>query len=344
VKNLKMQHLDLIFQPAMRVSMTNPVIAEVFRGDMPESRHRGAFVVVDAAGKKVTSAGDHNAAFFPRSAIKAFQCLPLIESGAAKRYGLEDAEIALCCASHSGEVEHVRVVRSILAKAGIGEICLECGAHMPTAREATYELVRNGEKPLQIHNNCSGKHAGMLALAKHLAAPLEGYINPDHPVQQAVAATLSRYCDVDVAQAPMGIDGCSVPTWALPMNKLVLGFARLADAKNEAAQWILRAARSHPFLIAGTDRFDTRVMRAVPRLFIKVGAEGVFCGTIAHAGLGFALKCDDGGSRGAEVAVAQMLAKLEVWTEDERQHLTAFSTQPLTNWRKISVGSVLATP
>jgi len=334
----------MVFPACYARGMTNPVIAEVFRGDTPESRHRGAFVVVDATGTTVASAGDHEAAFFPRSAIKAFQCVPLIESGAAKRFGLDDAEIALCCASHSGEAEHVRVARSILAKAGIGEICLECGAHMPTAREATYDLVRHGEKPLQVHNNCSGKHAGMLALAKHLAAPLEGYVKLDHPVQQAIAATLSRYCNVNIAQAPMGIDGCSVPTWALPMNKLALGFARLADAENEAARLILRAARNHPLLIAGTDRFDTKVMQAVPRLFIKVGAEGVFCGTIAHAGLGFALKCDDGTSRGAEVAVAHMLAKLDVWNDNERQSLTSFAAQPLTNWRKISVGSVRATP
>jgi L-asparaginase II len=322
--------------------MINPVIAEVTRGTMVESRHRGSFVVVDAAGKRVASAGECESAFFPRSAIKAFQCLPLIESGAAKHFGLDDEEIALCCSSHSGEPEHVRVARSILAKAGINEACYECGAHMPSAREASYELVRHSEKPGQVHNNCSGKHAGMLALAKHLGAPLEGYVKSEHPVQRAVAATLSRYCDVDVLHAPMGIDGCSVPTWALPMHKLAQGFARLADPQNEAAKWILRAARNHPFLIAGTRRFDTEMMRAVPRLFIKGGAEGVCCGTIAHAGLGFALKCDDGAGRGAEVAVAQMLARLDVWTIEEHAALAQASIETMKNWRKLVVGEVHA--
>jgi L-asparaginase II len=321
----------------------NPVIAEVFRGPMVESRHRGAFAVADTNGRIVASAGNFKEVFFPRSAIKAFQCLPLIESGGAARFDLDDAEIALCCASHAGEPEHVRVARSILAKAGIAEACYECGAHMPTAREACYDLVRKGEKPQAVHNNCSGKHAGMLALAKHLNAPLEGYVLPTHPVQQAVAECLSRYCEVDVSAAPVGTDGCSVPTWAVPMDKIARGFARLAKMSNAASQWIIRAARAHPFLIAGTGRFDTKVMQAVPRLFIKVGAEGVFCGSVPHAGLGFALKCDDGATRGAEVAAAHMLAALDVWSKEERATLQAFAREHLTNWRKLDVGDVVAT-
>jgi len=326
----------------MKSHVINPVIAEVFRGPMAESRHRGAFAVADHNGRIVARAGGFAEVFFPRSAIKAFQCLPLIESGGATRFGLNDEEIALCCSSHAGEPEHVRVARSILAKAGTDEACYECGAHMPTAREATYELVRKGEKPMQVHNNCSGKHAGMLALAQHLGAPLEGYVLPDHPVQRAVTECLSRYCDVDLTRAPVGTDGCSVPTWALRMDRLATGFACLADSGNEAAQWIIRAARAHPFLIAGTGRFDTKVMQAVPRLFIKVGAEGVFCGCIPHAGLGFALKCDDGAMRGAEVAAAHMLAGLDVWEQAERDALQAFAREHLTNWRRLDVGDVVA--
>ncbi len=322
--------------------MINPVIAEVTRGPLVESRHRGAFAVSDSAGKIMAGAGDFGVAFLPRSAIKAFQCLPLIESGGATHFGFVDEEIALCCASHGGEPEHLRVARSILAKADISEACFECGAHMPSAREATYELVRRGERPLPIHNNCSGKHAGMLALAKHLGAPLENYVAPDHPVQRAVAATLSRYCGVDVSSAPYGIDGCSVPTWALPMDRLAQAFARLTEPEDKGGQWIVRAARNHPFLISGAGRFDTRIMEAVPRLFIKVGAEGVFCGAVAHAGIGFALKCDDGAGRGAEVAVSMMLADLDVWTAAEKNTLHNFATEHLRNWRRIHVGDVLA--
>ena len=322
--------------------MSNPIIAELRRGQIVESSHRGAYVVVDALGAVVAKAGDFEELFFPRSAIKAFQCLPLIESGAAAAFKLNDEEIALCCSSHNGEAEHVRVARSILAKAGIAEICYECGAHFPTAREAANALIRADEKPLAVHNNCSGKHAGMLALAKHFGAPLEGYTKFDHPVQQAVVQCLTHFTGVDVSKAPRGIDGCSVPTWALPMGKLAQGFAKLADPTNIPAKWIIRAAKAYPFLIAGTDRFDTKIMQAVPRLFIKVGAEGVFCGCIAHAGLGFALKCDDGAMRGAEVAVAEMLSQLNVWTEAEKAELEAFSREPLHNWRKLNVGEVIA--
>jgi len=322
--------------------MINPVIAEVIRGPRVESVHRGSFVVVDKNGNVVTSAGNFTAPFFPRSAIKAFQCLPLIATGAAQSFALNDEEIALCCSSHSGEPEHVRVARSILAKAGINESCFECGAHMPSSREATYDLVRHNQTPQQVHNNCSGKHAGMLALAQFLGAPLEGYVRLEHPVQQAVARCLAEYCDVDMSAAPVAIDGCSVPTWSLPMDKVARGFARLAEDANLPAQRILQAARSHPFLIAGTGRFDTRAMQAVPRLFIKVGAEGVFCGVVHHAGLGFALKCDDGASRGAEVAVAQMLSALDVWTQDETQRLHRLASESLENCRKTKVGELRA--
>ena len=268
--------------------MTNPIIAVLRRADVVESLHRGAYAVSDAGGAVIAKAGAYQEAFFPRSAIKAFQCLPLIESGAAN------------------------------------------------------DLVRANQKPLAVHNNCSGKHAGMLTLAKHLGASLEGYVLPGHPVQLVVADCLSRYCGVDVSKAPRGIDGCSVPTWAVPMDKLALAFAKLCDPANAGAQWIIRAARAHPFLIAGTGRFDTKIMQAVPRLFIKVGAEGVFCGCIPHAGLGFALKCDDGATRGAEVAVAQMLAHLNVWTDAEKAELEALAREPLHNWRKLYVGELQA--
>lgn len=322
--------------------MINPIIAELRRGPMVESYHRGTYAVVDAGGTVVFKAGGFDEVFFPRSAIKAFQCLPLIESGAAEALNLNDEEIALCCASHGGEAEHVRVARSILAKAEIAETCYECGAHFPTSREAANSLITSGEQPLAVHNNCSGKHAGMLALAKHLGSELEGYVLPDHPVQKAVSDCLSHYIGVDMSKAARGIDGCSVPTWAVPMDRLALAFARLCDSENAAAQWIIRAARAHPFLIAGTGRFDTKIMQAVPRLFIKVGAEGVFCGCIPHAGLGFALKCDDGAMRGAEVAVAEMLANLDVWTDDEKVELKSFAHEPQLNWRKLNVGELKA--
>jgi len=328
--------------------MPNPVIAEVTRGGVVESRHTGAYAVVDAAGKLVASAGDVTQAVFPRSAIKAFQCLPLIESGAADRFGFSDEELALACASHSGEAPHVRVAGDMLAKAGMSEAQYECGAHWPYEVSALHDMVRRAEEPRAIHNNCSGKHAGMLALADQLGAPAEGYSRIDHPVQRAIARTLSELCDVDVGTQPHGIDGCSVPTWAIPLRNLALGFARFAsgatfdEARKVASLRIIEAVRAHPFMVAGTNRFCTRVMQKVPRAFVKTGAEGVFCGAVPHAGLGIALKCDDGASRASESAMAAVLASLPVWTDSERQALKTFTETDLSNWRKIHVGDVHA--
>jgi L-asparaginase II len=321
-------------------TMENPVIAEVRRGPIIESRHRGSYVVRSAGGEMLLQAGDVKGRVYPRSAMKAFQCLPLIESGAARKYDLADEEIALCCSSHAGEADHVRVARAILQKCGGSEASYECGAHAPASTPAAYQLVREGKSPEQIHNVCSGKHAGMIALALHLGVDPTGYTKPDHPVQQAIAATIGAWCEVTIAKAPMGIDGCSVPSWALPLAQTALGFAKLSDPSHAAAARIISAVRQHPFMVAGTGRFDTKVMQAVPRLFMKFGAEGVYCGVIPHAGLGFALKCDDGAARAAEVAMISLMLKLECWNADERETLETFQHQPIKNWRKIETGEI----
>jgi L-asparaginase II len=316
----------------------NPVIAEILRGTIVESQHRGAFAVVDVQGRVLKSAGDIHKAVFPRSAVKAFQCVPVIQSGAADHFGLTDEEIALCCASHTGEPEHVRVAASILRKAGIDETAYECGTHWPERMDDRVALIKAGEAPRAIHNNCSGKHAGMLLLAKHLGAPLSGYVSVDHPVQKAVAEALDHYCDANTAKAPKGIDGCSVPTWALPLENAARGFAKLFAPGNTVGERIAKAVRNSPFMLAGTGKFDTRIMQAVPRLFIKYGAEAVYCGAIPHAGLGFALKIDDGAARAAEVAIARMLCELDCWTEEESDAIGGFTHSTLRNWRKLEVG------
>lgn len=329
--------------------MSNPTIVEVQRGGFVESEHRGAYAVVGANGRIIAQAGDIARPVYPRSAIKAFQALPLIESGAAEALGLTDEEIALACASHSGEAQHVRAARSILAKAKLDEGLLECGAHMPMNVESARTLVRNGEEARAIHNNCSGKHAGMLAVAARTGALPNGYVKRDHAVQRTVARIIDELCDVRTDELPFGIDGCSVPTWAVPLGKLALGFERflsgetLAPARAAAARRIIGAVRAHPDMVAGTDRFCTRLMQAVPRAFVKTGAEGVFAGGVPHAGIGIAVKCDDGATRAAEVAMASLLASLDVWTPEERRALSAFSTVSLSNWRKIETGAVAAT-
>lgn len=320
--------------------MTNPVLVHVTRGGTVESRHRGAYAVVDAKGGLVASAGDIAAPVFPRSAIKAIQALPVIESGAADLFGFAGEDIALACSSHNGEPEHVRVAASMLGKAGLSEDLYECGAHWPGDPRAARALVEAGERPRPIHNNCSGKHAGMLALAKRLKVDPKGYTGRDHAVQRAVAEALGELCDVDADAVPCGIDGCSVPTWAVPLEKLALGFARLAG--RPAGHRIVAAVRAHPFMVAGTDRFCTRLIEAVPRAFVKTGAEGVFCGAVPHAGLGIALKCDDGAGRASEAAMAAVLASLPVWTDEERASLSSFARVDLRNWAGLDVGSVEA--
>jgi L-asparaginase II len=328
--------------------MSNPIIVEVTRGGVAESRHMGAFAVIDTEGKRVKSAGDIATPIFPRSAIKAFQCLPVIESGAAERFGFTDEEIALACSSHSGEPEHVRVARSMLAKAGNAEDLYECGAHWPGETQALHTMIRQGKEPGAVHNNCSGKHAGMLALARQLGVDRHGYTNVSHPVQQAIAKTIGELCDIDLSRQPCGIDGCSVPTWAIPLRNLALGFARfvsgigLSASRKSAAQRIITAVRAYPFMVAGTGRFCTRLMTEVPRAFVKTGAEGVFCGCVPHAGIGIALKCDDGASRASQAVMASVLAGLDVWTDEEESKLRSFAHANLTNWRNLPVGELHA--
>jgi L-asparaginase II len=321
---------------------SNPVLAELTRGNISESMHRGAFVVAHADGRVAQSGGDTLRPVFPRSAVKAFQCVPVIESGGADRFGFTPEEIALCCASHTGEAAHVRVALSMLAKMGLDPAAYECGVHWPERMADRVALVKAMQEPAAIHNNCSGKHAGMLALALQLNAPLKDYVKINHPVQQAIAAVIERYCDVDTVTAPTGIDGCSVPTWALPLQNLAMGFARLLATDDATGNRIADAVRAHPFMIAGSGKFDTDVMRAVPRLFIKYGAEAVYCGAIPHAGLGFALKIDDGAGRAAEVAIARVLSGLSCWSAEEKASLEGFTHSPLRNWRKIEVGEARA--
>jgi L-asparaginase II len=325
--------------------MTNSVLVHVMRGGIIESRHRGSFAVVDPSGGSVTAVGEIAAPVFPRSAIKAFQALPMVEM-AADRFGFTAQEIALACSSHSGEPEHVRVARAMLAKIGLAEDALECGPHWPQDGEAHRALAASGERPGRIHNNCSGKHAGMLALALALGAEPEGYTQPSHPVQRAIAAVLHDLCGVNPEAQPCGTDGCSVPTWAMPLEAVALGFARLASGtdlghgRRRAANRIIAAVRAHPFLIAGTERFCTKLMQAVPRAFVKTGAEGVFCGAVPHTGHGIAVKCDDGSTRAAEAIMAALLAHLSVWTAEEEARLRSFSAVTLTNWAGLEVGEI----
>ncbi len=328
----------------------NPVFVEATRGGMVESQHRGAFAVVNSQGALVAHLGDVDAPQFPRSAVKAFQALPVIESGAADRFGFTPEEIALCCSSHGGEARHTETATRMLTKVGARAEQLECGGHWPTHQRTTNTMLSKGERFAQIHNNCSGKHAGMLALAAQLGADPAGYVEVQHPVQQAVLEVFQSLCEVDLSTAPVGIDGCSVPTWAFPLRNMALGFAKFAasedlpEARRQAADRIIEAVRAHPFLVAGSGRACTDIMQAVPRAFVKIGAEGVYCACVPHAGLGIALKCDSGSADAAEIAIAGVLSGLSVWSSEEKSALAALTSRPLLNRRKLTVGALRTAP
>src|SRR5665213_2658627 len=279
--------------------MTNPVLVEVTRGDSVESIHRGAIVVVDTEGKRRFAIGDVEARVYPRSAVKAIQALPLVESGAADRYGFGNPELALACSSHNAEPRHVATARKMLAAAGRSEADLECGGHAPMDKAAADALVRAGQKPGRIHDNCSGKHSGFICLACALGADPEGYVRPGHPAQREIAAALAATTGADLGEP--AVDGCSIPAYAIPLDKLALAFARLvtgeglAPGRAAAARHLIDSCTAEPFMIAGTGRFDTEALTLFGRrLFIKSGAEGVYCAGFPDLRLGPALQCDDG--------------------------------------------------
>ncbi|BAL97125.1 asparaginase [Rubrivivax gelatinosus] len=329
----------------------NPTLVEALRGSAVESTHRGAWAVVDADGDVVASAGDIDRPIFPRSAVKLLQALPLVESGAAERYGLNDEQLAIACASHNGEPRHVAVAASMLAAAGVDDAALECGAHWPYRDVVQREMAAAGRTPTALHNNCSGKHAGFVCLGCVLAgdadkrAFLSGYVKPEHPVMREVGDAIEATTGWRLADTPRGTDGCSIPTYAIPLRHLALAFARagsgigLREGRARAAKRLMAAVTAEPFMVAGSGRFDTRIIeRLGERVFCKVGAEGVFCAAFPKAGLGVALKMDDGASRACEVVMAALIERFVRLDEAERGFVHAFADQPLVNWNGLDVG------
>jgi L-asparaginase II len=324
--------------------MANPVLAEATRGPLMESRHRGAVAVLDADGSQVFAAGDIDAPVYPRSAVKAIQALPLVESGAADAFGFGNREIALAQSSHNGEPGHVETALSMLAKAGLSAADLECGPQWPSLRAAGNELVTAGLQPGPEHNNCSGKHAGFLCFAVHSGFDTKNYVEPDHPVQQAIRAAMEDLTGAAHSADQCGRDGCSIPTYAVPLKALAHGFARfgtgtgLSSERATAVRRIFAAATAEPWFIAGTGRFCTEAMQVLgDAALVKTGAEGVFCGTIPRLGLGIALKCDDGATRGAEAMMAEVLTRL---LPESAEALATRRTVPTNNRRGTKVGEV----
>jgi L-asparaginase II len=326
--------------------MNNPILVEVLRSHLVESRHRGAIAVADADAGTVLAIGDVTTPIFPRSAVKALQALPLVETGAADAFGFGDEELALACASHSGEPEHVAGVARMLAKAGLDASALRCGAHWPMAQSAVTALARSGE-PSALHNNCSGKHAGFLCVACAKGIDHADYWQPQHPVQREVRAVLENLTGAELGEDRCAIDGCSVPTWAIPLENLAHAFAKFATGRGLAPERARAAARlraacaQKPWHVAGTGRFCTEIMQLFgARVFVKTGAEGVYCGALPEAGLGIALKCDDGAGRASQAIMAAIIARFLRLGDAERAALERFVRPTLRNWNGFEIGAV----
>ncbi|HSC31058.1 MAG TPA: asparaginase [Gemmatimonadaceae bacterium] len=314
------------------------------RGDLVESRHRVHAVVVDASNRVVCESGDIALVTVWRSCAKPFQVIPLLESTAFDGLGWGDDALALACASHGGEPEHVELARSMLDAVGLEEGDLACGPHDPLTRRGARLLQQSGDAPTRLHNNCSGKHAAMLAHARRAGWPTLGYETPCHPVQQAALQEIAAWTGVQADRIAQVVDGCGVVAFGLPLRAMALAFARLGDAANrgvDVPQRIVHAMTTRPFLVGGTDRFDTVLMEETDGAVLsKVGAEGVHCVAIPAAGLGVAIKVEDGASRAQHPAVVRALQHLGALPDALPPRLHGFLTTPIINTRGATVGDV----
>jgi L-asparaginase II len=333
-------------------------LVEVKRGSITESRHRGHLAVVDGDERVIAGLGSLDTVTYLRSSAKPFQAIPLVASGAADRFHFNVKEIAIACGSHNGDPLHIETVLGMLRKIGLDASALKCGAHEPYSPEAARELKEQGLEPTALHNNCSGKHTGMLALALHLNAPVETYDEPEHPVQLAITRAVSEFSGLAVESIPIGIDGCGAPVHAMPVSAMALMYARLItpptgfDERTRAACTRIKSAMiSHPEMIGGlTESLDTALMRTVPgRLIAKAGAEGLFTAGIMPCeeyprGAGVALKIEDGdrGSRARRPAAIETLRQLGLLSSDALDALSSYAKSYLRNRRGDTVGEVVA--
>ena len=319
---------------------------EIRRGGVVESVHRVCIAVVDGSGRLRASAGDARHPAFARSAVKPIQAVPVVEDGAAQQFQMSDRELALCCASHSGEARHVETVAAMLRRLGLGEEALACGPQEPRHSPSAQALRAAGRSAGRLHNNCSGKHAGMLALARVRGWPTTGYHREDHPVQQRMLHEMARWTGVRVEDIPTAVDGCGVITFGLTVEALAGAFARMAAGTRHGDDVVARivgAMVKWPDFVAGAGRLCTRLMSvAGGRIFAKVGAEGVYCAGIPGAELGVALKVEDGAMRAAEPALLATLRVLDVLSADEIAQLADFAEPDVLNTRGERVGEVRA--
>lgn len=320
---------------------------ESSRGDVVESWHRVSVAVVDRHGRRVAWSGDSAFPTFLRSAAKPFQALPVVADGAAERYDITPEELALLCASHNGTRRHVEIVGGLLARIGLDETALACGPHRPllfdlAVRGRGAPEPRDEVPRTPIASNCSGKHTGMLALARHHDWPLTGYHRAGHPVQERCKTELAAWTDVPAAAIAEAIDGCGVVCFRLPLDRMALAYARLGTSDAPAARAVVHAMTGRPELVGGADRLDSTVMAKYPeQILAKVGAEGVYGAALLDRGLGVALKVEDGHARAAMAALVAVLDELGM-EPSPLDVLRRFSSFPVSNTRSERVGALRA--
>ena len=327
------------------VSLATPVLVETTRSGVVESQQRGMVCVMDQDDVVLYRAGNIERVVFPRSALKYMQVLPFLESGAAEHFGITDEEIAVMCASHNAEPPHLKAVRSILAKAGLSEADLNCGAHAPMSKDAAEALVKKGESPTQIHNNCSGKHAGFLALAKFLDAPLENYLSPEHPVQVLVREAITDLCQIPPREMVWGIDGCSAPNYGMPLRNLAIGFLGLTlehpdhPKRTTACKRVIQAVSTFPFMVAGTDRYCTDMMNiCAPQIIGKLGAAGIYCLAFPEHKIGVAIKMEDGATGPQYNVVQKLISEVRMNSKSKLEPLEKYYQTPIHNYNGMLTG------
>jgi L-asparaginase II len=324
----------------------NPVIVRVRRGTEIESQHRGAWVVADSSGRVIDGAGEWARPVFVRSSVKCLQALPLLESGAAERYGFSDVEIALALASHNAEERHTQAVASLLGRLGLSASDLQCGAQPPGDPAARARLRAVGGEPTAIHNNCSGKHAGFLALALHLGAPTQRYLDPHSPGQVLVHDAVEAMSGVASGDLTTAVDGCSAPTFRMPLSGLATAFARVTNPgalqrpRREACERMVTSVAAHPEMIAGDHRRICTDLARVTRgrIFPKLGGDAVYGIGIVGADRGLAIKIDDGSNRGLHPAIVALLVRFGFLDAAESETLAAWRQASLRNWAGLEIG------
>lgn len=327
-------------------AVAEPVQVRVWRGEHVESEHRGAWVLADTDGRIVEQGGSAGLPVWARSTVKALQVLPLLETGAAEACELRESELALACASHNAEPQHTERVRRLLERIDLGVDDLQCGSQPPGDPDVRQALRAAGGKPTALHNNCSGKHAGFLALSRHLQAAPEAYLDPAGEVQRRVRTAVAEMCSVDEEQIPLATDGCSAPTFRLPLDRMATAFARVANPEGldadraRACERVQAAVARYPELIAGRyKRICTDLVRVSEgRLFAKVGAEGVYVIGVRGAGVGLAVKLSDGQGRGLFPLVVDLCERFGWLKGAALDELDRWRAGDLTNWSGRTVG------